>query len=1392
MPETAQLSDAKRKLLTQYLRGKIDVRPANPLISRRAADAPVPLTYAQEQVWLHAQMAPEVPLYNEPVTIHYTGPLDVAALERSFNEILRRHEAWRSCFVTVDGRPMQQVEPSLTVSLPVIDLRHLAEDQREAEALRIATHDAAQPLDLACAPLFRARLIRLKDEEHRLYLTLSHIIFDGVAIYRVFLPELSTLYAAFSAGQPSPRPELPIQQGDFAIWQRQSVTAENTSEHLAYWRKQLGAGLPVLELPCDRSRPAVQTFRGSMYPFTLGPALTAALRKMCHEEGVTPFQLLLAGFAGLLHRYTGEEYIPIGSVTAGRDFPETQRLLGYFLNTVVLCADAGGNPTFRELARRMRTLTLETLQHDSVPFGQLIQEFSPARDLSRNPLFQVMFSLEPPMPEVDSAWRLTQMDVDTGASKYDLYLELDERREEVLARFHYSTDLFDLATMERMARHWITLLEAAVADPGRRISDLPILTESERHQLLAWNDTDCEYPHEQSIHDLFDAQSRRTPDATAIQFEDQKVTYRQLRERSNQLAHYLKKLGVGPGFRVGLCLERSPEMVVALLAILKAGAAYVPLDPNYPSSRLAFMIEDSQAAFVLTDSKLIDRLQGTQARQICLDTDREKIGGEDSSQPEVRLLPDHSAYVMYTSGSTGKPKGVIGTHRATINRLCWMWREYPFQPGEVCCQKTTLSFVDSVWEIFGPLLAGVPSIILPNETVTQVDRLIDALASHHVTRIVLVPSLLRAILSCPDLPEKLRALKIWISSGEALTKDLAQSFSERLPGHTLLNLYGSTEVAADATYYEVRHPEKLSSIPIGRPIANTRAYILDAYRQPVPINVPGEICIGGDAVSLGYLQRPELTAERFIPDPFSKTQDARLYKTGDLGCYRVDGNIEYLGRRDHQVKIRGFRIELGEIESVLRDHPGVRQCVLIAREDESGERRLVAYFEPPSQQSLDVNDIRTYLKARLPEHMVPSVLVPMPKLPLNANGKIDRHTLPDAPHIRSESHTALVAPRDEFEQILARLWSKVLRVPDLSVHDNFFELGGHSLLAVRIMVEIEKVFQRRLPLATLVQAPTIAELAAILRKQNWSPTWASLVPIRPGGSRPPLFLMHAHGGNVLEYHSLVNHLEPDQPVYALQARGLDGNLGEGRTIEVMAADYIEEIRSLQPEGPYFLGGFCFGGLLAWEAAQQLTAAGQQVALLVLIQSMNPAFARFRPEVGLFRQWWYRSVKRLDLERDNLASRGMAYFGERCREFGQVMRAKTAIAFDNAFGRKRRAKTELSMGYVLESLRLEHARAYARYALRPYGGDVLLLRAEKQLPGLMIDEASGWNQAVGGQLEVCHVPGHQQTILGEPNVSILAKSLSEYLRAAQRGQSSTVKEQSLTLTHEENRCAVSAG
>jgi surfactin family lipopeptide synthetase A len=1075
-------SVAKRDLLEQYLSSGMDHRRPMQSIPPRPPNQPVLLSFAQEQIWLHAQLVPDVPLYNEPVTIHYSGNLDAAALERSFNEILRRHEAWRTCFRVVEGQLVQEVEPSLSLSLPVIDLRNLPLEQRNAAALMIATQDARKPLDFGQAPLFRARLLRVDDEEYRLYLALSHIIFDGVAIYRVFLPELSTLYASYAAGKGSPLSELPLQYPDYAFWQRQTIHPELLSEHVAYWKRQLPPELPVLDLPLDHPRPPVLTFRGSMYPFVLSSSLTGALKRLSGIEGVTLFQTLLAGFAALLCRYSGQDDIPIGTVTAGRDRPELNALLGYFLNVVVLRADVSANPTFRQLLKRMRNVTLQALEHDCVPWGRLIQELAPPRDRSRNPFFQVMFSLEPPMPDVDSNWRLTQMDVDTGATKYDLYLELDERREGVLARFHYSTDMFDAATIARMANHWMKLLEAAASNPEFRISQLPLLSENEKRQLLVeWNETQTEFPRNEPdrrdqlcVHQLFEAQAARVPDAMAVVAGSRQLTYGELNQRANQLAWYLRKRGAGPEVRVGLSVERGLGMVIALLGVLKAGAAYVPLDPRVPNDRLSFMLSDAQPRLVLTEEKLKRDVFGRDA--ILLDSDWKVIAQENKENPDQELSPQTLAYVMYTSGSTGKPKGVAVEHGSVVNLLRSMQREPGMRREDVLLAVTTLSFDIAGLEIYLPLISGARLVIASSEDVVDGNRLGDRLRENRITFMQATPATWRLLLEAgwqgsPDL-------KI-LCGGEALPPELAKELTAR--ASSVWNVYGPTETTIWSTAYRVRGVEE-ATIPIGRPIANTSIYILDSDHNPVPINVTGEIYIGGDGVARGYLNRPELTAERFVANPLAPEQGSKLYRTGDLGRYRANGDIEYVGRVDSQVKLRGMRLELGEIEAVLSSHPDVREAVVIVSGE--GERqKLSAYVVAGNRKAApSADELRRYLRLKLPEHMVPASYWGVDRLPLLPSGKIHRGALPGLPAVALREEAKFVEPRNEREKKLVEIWKELLRVQQVGIEQNFFELGGHSLLALQMMARIRRGFEVELPVRAVFEAPTIAALAVELEK----------------------------------------------------------------------------------------------------------------------------------------------------------------------------------------------------------------------------------------------------------------------------------------------------------------------
>ena len=1032
-------------------------------------------------------MEPDSAFYNVPFASRLRGPLDTAALERTLAEIVRRHEALRTTVSVVEGQPVQVVAPAADVPLPIVDLCHIPESAREAEAQRLAEADAARPFDLAQGPLIRATLLKIGEQDHMLMLTMHHIVSDGWSM-QAFYQELEALYNAFQAGEPSPLSELPVQYADYAVWQREWLQGEVLRSQLDYWKAQLAGAPPLLELPTDRPRPASQTYKGVYQTVVFPQHLARQLEALGRREGATLFMTLLAAFGTLLHRYTGQADIVVGSPIAGRTRQEIEGLIGFFVNTLVLRTNFSGNPTFRELLRRVREVALGAYEYQDVPFEKLVEELQPERNLSYPPFFQVLFVLQnAPMPDLNMhGLACRTFVVDSGTAKFDLTLDMEVNEDGLHVMLEYNTDLFDSMTITRMLGHFQVLLEGIAANPNRRVSELPILTPQERQQLLeGWNDTHKDYPHNERIHTLFAKQTEQTPDAIAVACGDKQLTYKQLNARANQLARHLRRLGISPEVLVGVCMERSIETVVGLLGILKAGGGYVPLDPAYPKGRLAYILEDSRAKVLITQEGLRLAKELSQGIQVIyLDRDREAIESEseeDLDEGEVGAGPDNVAYAIYTSGSTGLPKGVLGLHRGAINRFRWMWETYPFEPGEVCCQKTALNFVDSIWETFGPLLRGLPLVVIPDAVLKDPATFVAALAESGVTRLVLVPSLLRVLLdTVPDLDRKLPRLKVWATSGEALSPELARRWRERLPGRTLLNIYGSSEVSADVTYHDLSISEDPWRVPIGRPIANTQVYLLDAHGEPVPVGVAGEVYVGGANLARCYLDRPDLTAERFVPDPFGGEPGARLYRMGDLARYLSDGSLEYLGRADHQAKIHGFRIEPDEVAGTLAQHEAIRECVVIVREDTPGDKRLVAYAVPREPEGVMVSDLRLFLKQKLPDYMVPSAFVLMQALPLTPSGKVDRRALPAPEPGGVHEAGSYVAPRDAIESVMAGIWAEMLRRERVGVYDNFFELGGHSLLAMQLISRVREAFSVEFPLRQMFEDPTVAGMSAAL------------------------------------------------------------------------------------------------------------------------------------------------------------------------------------------------------------------------------------------------------------------------------------------------------------------------
>jgi amino acid adenylation domain-containing protein len=1011
-----------------------------------------PLSFAQQRLWFLDQLVPGDPLYNVPVALRIKGPLDAPALEQSFCEIVRRHHVLRTRLVSLDGRPEAVLSQDTNIPLEVID----AEESRIEALVR---EEALRSFDLARDTLLRVKLFRLGAQDHVLMVTLHHIASDGWSI-GVLIREVASLYEAFSQGRASPLPEVTFQYADYAQWQREWLQGERLDEQVAWWKRQLEGMPPLLELPTDRPRPPAQSYRGRTERFSIAPELIARLLEVARQERTTPFMTLLAALQTLLHRYSRQERIGVGTPIAGRTRSEIEPLIGFFVNTLVMPSDFSGDPSFRELLGRVRETALGAYAHQDLPFEKLVEELRPERDLGRHPLFQVMFVLQnEPMPAVQPrGLQFTPVQVDTGLAKFDLLLQIVPQSGAWQGSIEYSTDLFDRATIQRLIGHYQTLLTAVADAPSGRVSELPMLPEGERRTLLFdWNSSRRDYDQSVPLHRIVERQAEETPDAVAVSFEGASLRYADLNRRANQLAHFLRRQGVGPEIRVGVSMERSLDLVIALLAVLKAGGAYVPIDPDYPRERVDFMIEDSRVRHLLTS------------------LDWNSLAHEPTENLSVDIAPENLAYVIYTSGSTGRPKGAMNTHRGIVNRLRWMQETFRLGSGDVVAQKTPFSFDVSVWEFFWPLMTGARLAVARPGGHRDGRYLVDRIEREGVTVIHFVPAMLQAFLREPDV-ERCRSLRLVVCSGEALSLPLQEQFFRRMSAE-LHNLYGPTEAAVDVTHWRCRRGEGEAIVPIGRPIANTQIYILDRHLEPVPIGIPGELFLGGTNVGRGYLRRPSLTAEKFLPDPFGEER-GRLYRTGDLARWLSDGSIEFLGRLDDQIKLRGFRIELGEIESVLSEQPGIRQAVVVAR-DAGEESRLVAYVVPSTGATPNITELKEALRRRLPEYMIPAAFVFLESLPLNPSGKVDRRALPEAGQARVE-RADFTPPRSSTEQGLAAIWAELLNVGTVGLRDDFFALGGHSLLATRLTARVRETFSVELPLRSIFIGPTLKAMAAAI------------------------------------------------------------------------------------------------------------------------------------------------------------------------------------------------------------------------------------------------------------------------------------------------------------------------
>ncbi len=1069
-PVAGLSAQEKRELLKQLLQEKAN-----------KAQAVAPLSYGQRALWFLHQLAPDSAAYNVTFAVRVRSQIDIPAMRRAFQALIARHASLRTTYAVQSGEPAQEVHGFQEAVFEEVD----ASGWDEKTLVEQTAASYQRPFDLERGPVARLTLFSRSTADHVLQLVMHHIAVDGWSL-GILIDELQALYVAETTGVLA-LPPTTVQYVDFVNWQKELLAGPEGERLRSYWLQRLSGGeLPTLNLPTDKPRPPLQTYQGATRDFNLSEKLTRQLRDLARAERATLYTVLLAAFQTLLHRYTGQDDILVGSPMVGRSRAEFQKAVGYFVSPVVLRANLAGNPTFKAFLAQMRQTVLEALSHQDYPFPLLVEQLRLKRDPSRSPVFEAMFNLQK-IERLGSAADLlrpggTGPPVTVGGlvvepfitrqeeGQFDLVLDALETDNSLLGVIKYNTDLFEAATIARLAEHFRALLEGIVADPDQPLSDLPLLTEAERHQLLAaWNDTAADYLKDLCVHQLFESQVERTPDSVAVVFEDQSFTYRELNERANQLASHLSGLGVKPGVLVGICVERSLDMMVGLLGILKAGGAYVPLDPAYPKERLAFMLADSQATVLVTQQALLEIFADHQAQVVCLDADWPAQSPITNYQ--LPITSNHLAYLIYTSGSTGKPKGVQIRHQAVVNFLHSMRRQPGLTQDDILLAVTTLSFDIAGLELFLPLITGARVVIASREAASDGVQLLETLTSSGATVMQATPVTWRLLLEAGwQDGNRLKAL----CGGEILPRDLAQKLLGQ--GVELWNMYGPTETTIWSTLHQIK--EATGPIPVGRPIANTTLYLLDQNRQLTPVGVPGELYVGGDGLAQGYLNRPELTAERFVPHPFSDKPGERLYRTGDLARYLPDGNVEILGRIDHQVKVRGFRIELGEIEAALAGHPAVKENVVVVREDAPGDKRLVAYLVPAPEQTPTARELRRYLREQLPDYMVPSAFVTLTALPLTPNGKVDRKALPAPERERSAVSTGSAQALTPTEALVAKVWQEALKVDQVSAYDNFFDLGGHSLLSVEVMTRLEKETGVKLNPA-YIRLQTLGQLAAM-------------------------------------------------------------------------------------------------------------------------------------------------------------------------------------------------------------------------------------------------------------------------------------------------------------------------
>lgn len=1274
---------------------------------------------AQRRLWFLNELQGPTAAYNVPLGLWLYGQLKLGALENSLQEIIDRHESLRTTFRLENGHLFQVVRPPQKLTLAVTDFAQ--EPEPYAAAYEFAKGEVETPFDLSAGPLFRAQLLRFSPEEHVLLCTMHHTITDAWSM-QVFTNELAVAYEARVNGNTALLPELPIQYGDFSEWQIESLATKGAQEQLTYWQNALKASPPVLQLPQDRPRPPQQNLRGGSHTIPLSPEMVSAVTALSARFQATPFMVFLAAFKVLLYRYSGEPDVIVGVPVAGRNQVETENLIGFFIDTVVLRDNLSGNPRFVDLLGQVRETTLGALAHAEVPFEKVVEVLQPERNLSFNPIFQVMFSaIKSPVRSRDFGnLSVFPYVVDAATSIFDLNVTLVEWiGGKSWLQIDYNSDLFNASTIERMQQHFCNLLQGIVADPQQRIADLPVLDDSEKRELvLEFNDTRTDFRSDVCLHQFFEQQVRRTPGALAAICGDQQISYQELNSRADALASYLRREGVGLDVLVGICASRTIQLLVGILAILKAGGAYVPLDPAYPQQRLQDIVRDSGLRLLLTEGDVHETFAHANVR--CLHLDSDWLVTDTAELPVIHASPANLAYVLFTSGSSGSPKGVAIEHRNAVNFVQWAQTVFTREELAGTLFGTSVCFDLSVFEMFVPWSVG-GCVIVARDALA----LAELSGPREVTLINTVPSAMSELLRARAVPESVLTINL---AGEPLPISLVNDLYEQTGVRNIYNLYGPTETCTYATYTRVT-PD--ADVTIGAPIANMQAYILDRNRNLVPRGGRGELYLAGAGVARGYLGRPDLTAERFIPNPFHPESGQRLYRTGDLCRQRSDGTIEYLGRIDQQIKLRGFRIELGEIEVVLGKHQSVQQA-LVTVDERRGEKRLIAYVCGVPNQTVHTAELRKHLEETLPSYMIPAAFVLLDEFPRLANGKINRKALPAAEIVPA---TKAVAPRDEIERFLARIWQNVLQVQEIGVTDNFFDLGGHSLLAARLIAEIQNETGQNIPLSAIFRAPTVETLAALLTSDSALRPDPLLMQIHKGRAGIALFTVAAPGVNSVGLGLLARHMSEDLSLYKLQAPGpvVLGRPYQQKELRALAQEYISAMRAVQPHGPFCLGGMCEGVQIAQEMILQLEAEGEQVALFAI-------FDTWVLENSQVRMLWL-----------------LDYYLGRIRNFPQLRSEEQRATIQRLLLRVMRRNTSPKSGWG--------KRYWPDEMFKPprFRAPIILFKRARQPFYYVRDAEMGWGARSASGVEICEMNCGHVEVLREPHVRLVAQRLSARLK-----------------------------